>query len=495
MKKKRALYMTIIMSMALLLCSCGASENGAGSTKQDVEGYSSSDASDGESSETAGDSSDVYTDTAASEAGSEDVAYKKASDGEAAEEKVTLNNKADMAEAFEGEEETDIDTICPSDDEQERVEKVGLLTAGEWCDNENWGFYRNLFSNGSSYESYKDGWDMQMTNRIKVTVGHDGTPLPGAKVLLQDKEGKTLWQAVSDYKGVAYLFYNVNADTDVPVQVTIDVDGRKETKKLTQKKQEAAGDDAVDGQGRESEKGKNPQFEDVEYMNFGKLVKYAKDPDAWFTNAPLDLMFVVDTTGSMSDEITYLQMELKDVVGRVQQKHTKSSIKLSTNFYRDEGDEYVVNAHPFTDDIRKVTKWVNEEYANGGGDYPEAVHTALENAVDEHEWREESVKLLFLVLDAPPHSGDAVSESLYKSIKKMAAKGIRVIPVASSGVDKDTEFICRKFSVATGGTYTFLTDDSGIGGHHIEPTTGDYEVEKLNDLLVKIINRYLTAGK
>ena len=45
--------------------------------------------------------------------------------------------------------------------------------------------------------------------------------------------------------------------------------------------------------------------------------------------------------------------------------------------------------------------------------------------------------------------------------------------------------------MATGGTYTFLTDDSGVGGSHLEPTVGEYQVEQLNDLLVRLIEQYI----
>jgi Secretion system C-terminal sorting domain len=38
----------------------------------------------------------------------------------------------------------------------------------------------------------------------------------------------------------------------------------------------------------------------------------------------------------------------------------------------------------------------------------------------------------------------------------------------------------------------FLTDHSGIGGKHLEPTTEEYKVEMLNDLLVRIITEYAT---
>ena len=61
----------------------------------------------------------------------------------------------------------------------------------------------------------------------------------------------------------------------------------------------------------------------------------------------------------------------------------------------------------------------------------------------------------------------------------------------SSGVDQPTEFLLRSLAIATGGTYTFLTNDSGIGGDHTEPTIGTFEVELLNDLLVRVIGRAL----
>jgi hypothetical protein len=72
-----------------------------------------------------------------------------------------------------------------------------------------------------------------------------------------------------------------------------------------------------------------------------------------------------------------------------------------------------------------------------------------------------------------------------------AKKGIKIIPVAASGVDKNTEFMLRFFAIATSGTYVFLTNDSGIGGDHIQASVGEYEVEQLNDLIVRLIDKYL----
>ena len=48
----------------------------------------------------------------------------------------------------------------------------------------------------------------------------------------------------------------------------------------------------------------------------------------------------------------------------------------------------------------------------------------------------------------------------------------------------------RCMALATNGTCLFLTDDSGVGGSHIKPTTDKLEVEKLNDAMVRIITQY-----
>ncbi len=135
---------------------------------------------------------------------------------------------------------------------------------------------------------------------------------------------------------------------------------------------------------------------------------------------------------------------------------------------------------------------IKRQSASGGGDYPEAVHTALEASLGKLSWEEDSrTKLAFMLLDAPAHQDqDGVVESLHKSIQAYAQRGIRLIPVASSGVDKNTEFMLRFFAIATGGTYVFLTNDSGVGGDHITATVGEYQVEYLGDLLVRLIGQF-----
>ena len=193
----------------------------------------------------------------------------------------------------------------------------------------------------------------------------------------------------------------------------------------------------------------------------------------------------------MGDELEYLKVELENIVRKIKSDNANIPVHTSVNFYRDEGDEYVVRQFPFTDDIEQAAKAIQEQSADGGGDFEEAVHKALESAISNHDWCENSTKIMFLVLDAPPHTDIQVIDSVKKSIREAAEKGIRVVPIASSGIDKSTEYLLRTMAFQTGGTYTFLTDDSGIGGGHLEPTVGAYNVEKLSDMMIRIVNSYL----
>jgi Mg-chelatase subunit ChlD len=271
---------------------------------------------------------------------------------------------------------------------------------------------------------------------------------------LTNSDGKVIYTAVSDVNGMAYLLY--------------DLDNTKET----------VGHIVVGGTRYDI------SAQDQTVVNLAS---------AGVSATKLDLLFMVDTTGSMGDELSYLQAELRDVIRKVAEAGQVYAINLSVNFYRDTGDEYVVRSFEFTSDIDKAISQLSEQSPNGGGDYAEAVHLALEDVVNNHQWRDGAVKLCFMVLDAPPHTDreiKGIDDRMQTTVMTMAERGIRFIPLASSGVDTETEFLLRSWAVMTGGTYTFLTNHSGIGNSHLEPTIGEYEVEKLNDLLVRVICEY-----
>lgn len=344
-----------------------------------------------------------------------------------------------------------IDVISPEEPSYPEPQ-AGMLTGGEWNDNAHWADWNALYSTHDDWNSYKSAWKNQTDNRIAVKITADGEPVEGAKVSCNS----AICSAVTDNKGMAYLFYTaINGKTD---EIVVEYDGISTTF------------DGVTGNAELDCKFSGVSPEKI--------------------NA-LDFMIMCDTTGSMSDELEYLKVELESIVRKVSTQNSNIQIRTSVNFYRDEGDEYVVRQFPFTADIEQSVDAIGKQCSDGGGDTPEAVHTALDSAINNHDWDDNSVKIMFLVLDAPPHSDEQIISEVNKHIREAAEKGIRIVPIASSGVDKSTEYLLRTMAFTTGGTYTFLTDDSGIGNAHIEPTVGAYNVEKLSDMMVRIVNSYL----
>lgn len=336
--------------------------------------------------------------------------------------------------------------------------KAGKLTAGEWRDLDNWDFWASLV-NGQNDEfvSTPAYWGYYTNCRIATRImDEQGNPQCGVNLILKDTTGNTLWTAVTDNRGEANLWPSLFTPTEAYDSVYTIIIGNVEGKAY-------------------------PTL-------FGDTVVTWNE---YHVTAPelsgADILFIVDATGSMSDEIRFLKEDLLDILNKAQ----VSDLQVGALFYRDEGDDYVTKVSNLNSDIQTTIRFISRQNADGGGDYPEAVHTALEASMQQVTWRNTSrVKLAFMLLDAPPHKLDNVISSLHNSTKLLAANGIRVIPVAASGVDKNTEFFLRFLSICTDGTYTFLTNDSGIGHEHIEPTVGTYKVEQLNEMILRLIREY-----
>ncbi len=343
---------------------------------------------------------------------------------------------------------------------------AGQLTAGEWSDLREWDYWESVIR-ANDWKGMAEYWTMGNGTRISVRVDNGKEPIADATVTLLDKSGKTLWLARSDNHGRAELFTGLEDEGSLPpYEIVVEAGG--ETTSLG---------------------GVDPSREQA--MNETPLV--ARIPAKADDSRTVDVMFVIDATGSMGDELHYIKAELESVFERVNTAFEEEdlTIRLGANVYRDESDAYLIRTHPLSENVDDVAKFLRQQSAGGGGDMPEAVEVGLEDAIEKQEWSESArARLLFLVLDAPPHYTDERLEKLRNLTRRAAELGIRVIPVSSSGVDKETEFLMRFLGIHTGGTYTFLTDHSGIGESHIKPTIGSHEIEYLNDLIVRLIVQY-----
>ncbi|MEO7446306.1 MAG: vWA domain-containing protein [Ferruginibacter sp.] len=338
--------------------------------------------------------------------------------------------------------------------------QAGVITAAEWNDINNWAFWKNLMVN-DTFSAFSQRWKIYNNNRVSVHV-MSSTGLPAIDVVIQLKKNSTvIFTTRTDNKGRAECWaglFQYNNPINLNEYSLVVNNGSMVLSTV---------------------------------KNYEVGINEIILPVAPVYQDNIDVSFVVDATGSMGDELNYLKTELNDVISRAKAAHPTASFKTSAVYYRDEGDDYLTRVSPFTSNTATTLSFINAQSAGGGGDFPEAVHTALDKAVNELTWSASAkTRLIFLVLDAPPHFTPAVISSLQASLNKANEKGIKIIPVTASGIDKETEFLMRFFSISTNGSYVFITNDSGIGGNHITATVGAYQVEFLNNLMVRLINKY-----
>lgn len=206
----------------------------------------------------------------------------------------------------------------------------------------------------------------------------------------------------------------------------------------------------------------------------------------------LDLALVVDVTGSMSDELRYLQAELASIVSDLKERHSDLDIRVGFTFYRDKGDAFITRTFAFGSDIDAAQRHLAAQRAIGGGDYEEAMQDALIRAANQ-DWRGDAVKTLLLVADAPPHNADI--PLTWRAAEHLRKERVHIVPVGASGVADTAEYVMRAMAAVTQSRYTFLTDDSGIGNPKAPPAIDCYLVTRLDQLLRRVIDSQISGRR
>jgi Mg-chelatase subunit ChlD len=119
----------------------------------------------------------------------------------------------------------------------------------------------------------------------------------------------------------------------------------------------------------------------------------------------VDVVFVLDTTGSMSGLIETAKEKIWSIASTMASAQPTPDIRIGLVGYRDKGDQYVTKIVNLSDDLDSVYARLMEFQAGGGGDTPESVNKALYDAVHNMSWSkaDQAYQVIFLVGDAPPH--------------------------------------------------------------------------------------------
>jgi len=208
--------------------------------------------------------------------------------------------------------------------------------------------------------------------------------------------------------------------------------------------------------------------------------------------ARLDLVFLIDATGSMADEIGKLKATLRSIADEVARLPSQPDTCFGLVAYRDIDDAFVTRRVDFTNDLASFQGALNALQADGGGDYPEAMNEALHETVHRLSWRGDgATRLVILLADAPPHldyGGPQYDDDMLAAL----GKGIKLFSVGASGLDRQGEYVQRQLAQFTGGRFVFLTyadaanPASGPGRETVHDVR-NYSVETLDRLVVRLV--------
>jgi von Willebrand factor type A domain len=218
-------------------------------------------------------------------------------------------------------------------------------------------------------------------------------------------------------------------------------------------------------------------------------------------DAPLDVMFLLDATGSMGDEIDRLKTSIDEVAAQISALEGARGLRMGMTIFRDEGDDFVTSTYDFTNNVADFRAALANVAADGGGDTPEAVDEALADALDKPTWRPagEATQLIFLVGDAGPQVQRQVRKTYADSAKDAATRGIKIVPIASSNTDDLAEYVFRQVAQFTGGRFVFMSygaegNGAAVGGSTNIDTTSIDELP-LDQLIVKLVSDEVSARR
>ena len=204
----------------------------------------------------------------------------------------------------------------------------------------------------------------------------------------------------------------------------------------------------------------------------------------------IEIVFVLDTTGSMSGLIDGAKTKIWNIVNEIlQNQKGNAKVKIGLIGYRDKGDEYITKLTQLSENIDNTYSELMNFVADGGGDEPEDVRRALHEAVNNIQWSNStSNKIIFLVGDAPPHEDYQDYPSTIVTAKKAKEKGI-IINTIQCGNLAHTDKFWKEIAQYASGEYFAIPQD---GGSYVMKTPYD---EKLETLGYELDKKYIPYGR
>ena len=188
----------------------------------------------------------------------------------------------------------------------------------------------------------------------------------------------------------------------------------------------------------------------------------------------VEVVFVLDTTGSMASLIDGAKRKIWSIASSVVEANPQAEVAMALVAYRDRGDDYVTEITPLSEDIQGLYGKLIRLEADGGGDTPESVNEALDRAISGLQWSAgpDVKRIVFLVGDAPPHM-DYAQERQYPAILKQAEQRGIVVNAVQAGDMVETTEIWQEIAQFGHGRYIAIPQSGGEVSVIITPYDDD----------------------
>lgn len=203
----------------------------------------------------------------------------------------------------------------------------------------------------------------------------------------------------------------------------------------------------------------------------------------------LEMVFVIDTTGSMGGLIEGAKEKVWGIINDAMQKSSKPKVRVGLVAYRDHSDSYVTRVTPLTENLDEVYSNLMDYEARGGGDFPEAVGSGLADAVGKAGWSKERgdvAQIIFLVGDAPPQTAN--QEPAVLGVIAKAVQHNMIVNTIQCGANGDTKTAWQEIAQRGQGKYFAIAQDGGV-----ESVKTPYD-DRLSELGSNIGGTYMAYG-
>lgn len=175
----------------------------------------------------------------------------------------------------------------------------------------------------------------------------------------------------------------------------------------------------------------------------------------------IEVVFVLDTTSSMSGLIQAAKEKIWSIASTMASAQQNPEIKMGLIAFRDRGDAYVTKVLDLSKDLDSMYAKLMDFKAQGGGDSPESVNQALDDAINRISWSQQDdvYKVTFLIGDAPPHMDYPDDVKFPLTLDRAKRKGI-VVNTIQSGLHAETTPVWKNIAQLGYGEY-FQVEDSG----------------------------------